>query len=102
VVVVGLTACVPPLGCSGYVLLSVPVIVTRVAFAATTVNVDEFPETIEVGLATMVTVGAGFVAAVTVTVALAEALPPVPVAAAVYVVVVVGLTACVPPLGCSG
>jgi hypothetical protein len=50
---------------------------------ATTVNVDEFPETIEVGFATMVTVGAGLVAAVTVTVALAEVLPPAPVAVAV-------------------
>jgi hypothetical protein len=49
---------------------------------ATTVNVDEFPETIEVGFATMVTVGTGFV--VTVTVALAGgAVPPAPVAAAV-------------------
>jgi hypothetical protein len=50
---------------------------------ATTVNVDEFPETIEVGFATMVTVGTGFVIAVTVTIAVLEALPPAPVAAAV-------------------
>jgi hypothetical protein len=54
-----------------------------VAFVATTVNVDEFPETIEVGFATMVTVGTGFVIAVTVTVAGAETFPPAPVAVAV-------------------
>jgi hypothetical protein len=64
-----------------------------VAFVATTVNVDEFPETIEVGFATMVTVAAGVETAVTVTVAVAEMLPPAPVAAAVYVVVEVGMTA---------
>jgi hypothetical protein len=54
-----------------------------VALVATTVNVDDFPEAIEVGFATMVTVGAGFVIEVTVTVAVAEAVPPAPVAAAV-------------------
>jgi hypothetical protein len=52
-----------------------------VAFVAATVKVDEFPEITEVGLAIMLTVGAGF--AVTVTVELAEAFPPGPVAAAV-------------------
>jgi hypothetical protein len=46
-----------------------------------TVNVDGFPETTEVGLAVMLTVGAGF--GVTVTVALAEDFPPVPIATAV-------------------
>ena len=74
-------------------LPSIPIIVTTVALAAVTVKVDELPETIDVGLAVMMTVGAG----VTVTVALAEVLPPAPVAVAVYVVVTVGLTAWVPP-----
>jgi len=54
-----------------------------VAFVAATVSVDEFPETIEVGFATMVTVAGGVTAAVTVTVAVSEAFPPAPVAAAV-------------------
>jgi hypothetical protein len=66
---------------------------------AVTVKADEFPETIDVGLAMMLTVGAGL--EFTVTVALAEVFPPGPVAAAVYVVVAVGLTACVPPLACK-
>jgi len=60
------------------------------------VNVDEFPEGIDVGLATMVTAVA--VPAVTVTVVEAVALPPFPVAVAVYFVVAVGLTDCVPPV----
>jgi hypothetical protein len=75
------------------------VIVTCVAFTAVTVKVDELPAVIELGLAVMVTVGAGF--GVTVTVVLAETVPPAPVATAVYIVVAAGLTACVPPLGCS-
>jgi hypothetical protein len=66
-----------------YVLPSVPVTITWVAFVAVTVKVDELPETIEVGFAMMLTVGAGFVIEVTVTVAVAEVFPPVPVAAAV-------------------
>jgi hypothetical protein len=66
---------------------------------AVTVNVEEPPAAIEVGLATMLTVGA--VLAVTVTVAVADADPPAPVAAAVYVVVAFGLTDCVPPFGCK-
>jgi hypothetical protein len=82
------------------VLLSVPVTVTLVAFVATTVKVDELPETIDVGFARMVTVGAGFEVEVTVTVAVAAAMPPVPIAAAVYMVVAIGLTVWVPPLGC--
>ena len=65
----GLTSCVPPLGGRVNVVLSDPVIVTCVAFAAVTVKVEEFPMTIEVGFAVMVTDGAGF--AVTVTIALA-------------------------------
>jgi hypothetical protein len=48
---------------------------------AVIVKVDEFPEITDVGLAMILTVGAGF--AVTITVALAEAFPPGPVAAAV-------------------
>ena len=36
-----------------------PVIVTAVALAAVTVNVDDLPDVIEVGLAVMLTVGAG-------------------------------------------
>jgi len=48
------------------------------------------------GLARMLTVGAGF--DITVTVVLADVVPPAPVATAVYVVVVVGLTRLVPPL----
>jgi hypothetical protein len=55
--------------------------VTVVAFVAVTVKVDAFPEMIVVGLAAMVTVGAGLL--VTVTVALALAEPPAPVAVAV-------------------
>jgi hypothetical protein len=70
-----------------------------VAFVAVTVKVDEPPEAIEIGFAAMLTVGGGF--EVTVMVALAEVFPPAPFAVAVYVVVTVGLTACVPPPGCS-
>ena len=50
-------------------LPSVPVIVTAVALVAVTVSVDELPEVIDVGLAVMVTVAAGWF---TVTVAAAE------------------------------
>jgi hypothetical protein len=45
--------------------------------------VDGLPETIEVGFAMMVTVGAGVETAVTVTVVAAEVTPPAPVAATV-------------------
>ncbi len=48
---------------------------------AVTVNVDELPEVMEVGLAVMLTVGAA--GGTTVTTAVAETLPPVPVALAV-------------------
>lgn len=58
---------------------------------------DELPAVTEVGLAVMLTVGAGF--GVTVTVAAAEVFPPGPVATAVYVVVAAGLTDGVPPVG---
>jgi hypothetical protein len=52
-----------------------------VAFVAPTVNVEEFPEMIVVGLEVILTVGGGF--DVTVTVVLADAFPPEPVAVAV-------------------
>jgi hypothetical protein len=97
VVVAGLTDCVPPDAWRGYEVPSEPVTVTCVAFVAVTVKVEELPGVMDVGLAMMLTTGAGLEAAVTVTVAVAEAFPPAPVAAAVYVVVVVGLTDCVPP-----
>jgi len=54
----GLTACVPPLGCRLYVLPSDPVTVTCVAFVAVTVRVDELPDAIEVGLTLIPTMGA--------------------------------------------
>jgi hypothetical protein len=57
VVAVGLTTCVPPLDGKVYELPSVPVIVTWVAFVATTVRVDELPGEIEAGLAVMLTAG---------------------------------------------
>jgi hypothetical protein len=82
-VAAGLTTCVPPLIGRVYELPSVPVNVTCVAFVAVTVKTDGLPKTIDVGLAMMVTVGAGFEAAVMVTVAVAEAFPPAPVAVAV-------------------
>jgi hypothetical protein len=66
-----------------------------VAFVAVTVNVEEPPVVIDIGLARIFTVGA--VAAATVIVNVAVVVPPGPVAAAVYVVVVVGLTGRVPP-----
>jgi len=64
-----------------YVLPSLPATVTCVALLAVTVSVDDPPAAIEVGLATMVIVGAGF--AVTVTMAVAVADPPPPDAEAV-------------------
>jgi hypothetical protein len=81
VVAAGLTVCVPPLGSRAYVLPSVPVTVTWVAFTADTVKVDELPDAIDVGFAVMLTVGAGL--DVTVTVVTAEVLPPAPDAVAV-------------------
>jgi hypothetical protein len=65
---------------------------------ADTVKVDELPDTTEPGLAAMLTAGAG---RLTVNFAVDVVVPPVPVADAVYVVVALGLTVCVPPLGCS-
>lgn len=50
---------------------------------AATVNVDELRDEIDVGLAAMDTVGAGFVVALTVTVAVEVTVPPGPVAVAV-------------------
>jgi hypothetical protein len=52
-----------------------------VALAAVTVKVAEFPKIIDVGLAVMLTVGAGL--ELTVTIAFAEEFPPGPVAVAV-------------------
>jgi hypothetical protein len=57
VVAAGLTTCGPPLDGKVYELPSVPVIVTWVAFVATTVRVDELPGEIEAGLAVMLTPG---------------------------------------------
>jgi len=67
-----------------------------VAFVAVTVNVDEAPAAIEVGLAVMVTAVPEL--ADTVTVAVAVAFPPIPAAVAVYFVVALGVTDCVPPV----
>jgi hypothetical protein len=52
-----LTDWVPPFGCRVYMVPSLPVTVTCVAFAAVTVKVDALPMVIEVGLATIVTEG---------------------------------------------
>ena len=73
----------PPVDCSVEELPSLPVIVTDVALVAVTVSVEELPEEIEVGLATILTVGAGLVDALTVTVAAEVTAPPAPVAVAV-------------------
>jgi hypothetical protein len=51
------------------------------AFIAVTVRMEELPETTEVGLAVILTVGGGF--GVTVTVVPADIFPPAPVAVAV-------------------
>jgi hypothetical protein len=72
--------------------------VTAVAFVATTVSAEELPCTTELGLATIVTVGAGAGAAATVTETTEDAFPPLPVALAVYVVVADGVTFCEPPM----
>lgn len=97
VVVAGLTACVPPLGCRVYVLPSDPTTLTSVAPDAVIVRMEELPVLIEVGLAVIVTVGRRV--GITVSVALAEFVPPGPVATAVYVVVAAGFTLWLPPLG---
>jgi hypothetical protein len=80
VVALGLTACVPPVPARVYELPSLPDTVTVVAFVAVTVRVEELPAAIEVGLAAMVTVGAGPVLVLTFTVAVAVTVPPAPVA----------------------
>jgi hypothetical protein len=56
---------------------------TDVALVAATVSVEEPPDEIDVGLAAIVTVGAGLVVALTVTVAVEVMVPPGPVAVAV-------------------
>jgi hypothetical protein len=68
---VGLTDCVPPVAARLYELPSVPVIVTCVAFVATTVSVEDVPAVIVLGLALIVTVGVAAVPIVTVAVAVA-------------------------------
>jgi hypothetical protein len=79
----GLTAWVPPVACRVYVLPSDPVITTWVALVAATVRIDELPVEMEVGLAAILTVGAGFEAALTLTVTAAVAFPVDPVAVAI-------------------
>ena len=78
-VVVGETCIVPPLAPGRVKVPFGPVMVTCVAFAATTVRVDDDPAVIDEGLAPMLTVGAGR----TVTCTDAVAVPPCPVATAV-------------------
>jgi hypothetical protein len=73
---------VPPVADSGNWVPLAVVITTVVALVATTVNVDELPSTIEVGLALMVTVGFGAGVTVTVLEAVTTA-PPAPVAVTV-------------------
>ena len=57
--------------------------VTWVALVAVTVNVEEPPAEIVVGLALTATVGAAGGAATTVTLAVADTLPPAPLAVTV-------------------
>lgn len=90
-----MTDCVPPPGDSVYELPSLPLTTTWDAFVAVTVNVEELPVVIDVGLAAILTVAVGVL--ITVTVAVADALPWPLLAVAVYVVVAPGLTICVPP-----
>jgi len=98
-VAAGLTVKVPPVTAKVLLLPSDPVTVTAVAFVAATVNVEEAPAAIEVGLAVMVTVGAvDEPPTVTVAVAVAGVLPDAPFAVAVYVVVLAGVTLSVPPV----
>lgn len=78
----GETDWVPPAVGKVYVLPSVPVMLTCVAFDAVTVNMAESPFVIVEGAAEMVTVGADTFA-VTFTVTLAVAVLPPPVAVAV-------------------
>jgi hypothetical protein len=66
-----------------------------VALVAVTVNMDELPGVMDIGLARIFTVGA--VAAATMMVDEAVVVPPGPEALAVYVVVVVGVTGWDPP-----
>lgn len=103
VVPVGLTTCVPPEPERVYLLPSLPVMTTDVAFVAVAVKVEVAPEAIALGLAMRVTVGADEAEDETVTVATAVAglVPFVPVAVAVYVVVALGFTGCVPPVADS-
>jgi hypothetical protein len=80
---VGLTDTTPPVVDSVCLLPLVPSSVTEVALVACTVNTEEAPGLIDVGLAVMVTLGAEPVLDVTVIFTLVEAVPPEPVAVAV-------------------
>ncbi len=65
------------------------------AWVAVRVSVTESPAVIELRLATIITVAAGWV---TVTAVDADAVPPGPLTLATYVVFAAGLTVSVPPL----
>jgi hypothetical protein len=58
---VGFTVCVPPVSGNGYELPSDPVIVTVVAFAAVTDNIEVPPAATVVGLAEILSEGLAFV-----------------------------------------
>jgi hypothetical protein len=94
VVTFGLTDCDPPVAARLYELPSFPATVTFVALAAVTDKVEDLPVTMAVGLAVMLTVGAGM----TVTFEVALVVPPAPSAAAVYTTVAAGLTVTFPPV----
>ena len=66
---------------------------------AVTVNVEELPGAMDIGLASIFTVGA--LVSVTVIVDVLVVVPPGPFAVTVYVVVVVGVTGTVPPSAAS-
>ena len=85
VVAEGLTAFVPPEAATRKLLPSLPLTDTELEYVATTVRLDAAPAAIEVGLAPMVTVGAGGGGPVTVTwaVAVAGVVPVAPIAVAV-------------------
>jgi hypothetical protein len=72
---------VPPVADKVKVVPSLPAIVTCDALVAVTVKTEEAPAAMDVGLAVIVTVGAGF--AVTLTFSTAVVVPPIPEALAV-------------------
>lgn len=81
VVTVGLTVSRPP-PAVGKVneVPSLPLTVTVVAYDEVTVRVDELPDVIELGLAVIETVGAGFAETVTIVEAVVLAVPLIAVA----------------------